>query len=182
MPKREAESEPVDEPAAKKAKTTKPEYTFNFNKAVDKAQEVKTFTDLKALPPSALQGLTERGDVVFAKVKIQTIEDLGRWKYYHIAKAIKTLAETEEEGARNPEGDANLNSALDKEWETKTFNEMLNAPISALQGLGDWVDGAFKELRPAPKTIGELADWKYCHWAEAITTLSLYETEDHSSR
>merc|ERR1712232_1036171 len=132
-------------------------YTFNMNLALDKEHENKAFSEIIKLPPSALQGLAERADAKLAKLHIKTIEDLGNWKYYRIAKAIENLAETEEEGKRDAEGEANLNSALDKDFETKTFKEMLAGPISALQGLADWVDEEVNDLRPAPKTIGDLA-------------------------
>lgn len=31
-------------------------------------------------------------------------------------------------------------------------------------------------------TVGDLANWKYAAWAEAMTTLSKYENPDDSSR
>merc|ERR1712137_370288 len=180
--KRDEPETPVEAPPAKVAKTDKPAYTFNMNKALDKAHETKSFKQILELPPSALQGLAERADAKFAKMHIKTIADLGNWKFYKIAKAVAALADTEEENARNAEGESNLNSALDKAWETKTFAEMMKAPLSALQGLAEWVDDELEDLRPAPKTVEDLANWKYCRWSEAFITLAEYENADHSSR
>jgi hypothetical protein len=55
--------------------------SFNFNKAVDKANEVKSLTSIIQLPPSALQlqGLSER-DASFAILKIKTVGDLSELK------------------------------------------------------------------------------------------------------
>ena len=182
MSKRDAPEVPVEEPPTKVAKVDKPAYTFNMNKALDKAHEPCSFAEILALPPSALQGLAERADPKLAKMHIKTIEDLGNWKFYKIAKAITVLADTEEDGARNAEGNSNLNKALDKDFETKTFKEMADAPLSALQGLADWVDEELDDLRPAPRTVRDLANWKYCNWCEAFITLAAFENADHSSR
>ena len=159
----------------------KPSYTFNFNTAVDKAEETKTFAELSDRPPSALQGLTEKGDLVFAKYNIHTIKDLATWKYYHIAKAIFILSTTED-GSRAANAHSNFNDTIVEGWRSKTLAELVDAPLTALSGIGDKIATDFKGLRPAPKTIGELANWKYTKWAESLVTLSLYETADHSSR
>jgi len=178
MPKREKQPDVEEkQPATKKSK---PSYTFNFNQAVDKAHEGKSFTELLELPPSALQGLAERVDPLFARLHIKTIKDLASWKYYHIAKAIAYLGQTEEPNKRSEGAESNLNEALDKEWETKTFAEILDAPLGAFQGVGDVTEEILGEIRGL-KTIRDLANWKYCQWAEAIKTLAQYENSDHSS-
>ena len=65
----------------------------------------------------------------------------------------------------------NINKALDKDFEGKPLKEILKAPVSALEGVSD-ADG--KKLQEAfgIKSIGELADCKYFHWAVAIKTLA----------
>jgi len=169
------------EKETKKAKTAVKErgYTLNLNKAVDKVHESKTFHELTKLHPSALQGLAARADKMLEKFHIHTIEDLANWKFFHIARAFEALASTEEEGKRHADAKSNVNHALDKEWETKTFNEILAAPVSALQGLAEWTDGTLKELHV--RSIKDLAHWKYCLWAEAIVTFAKYEALDDSS-
>eukprot|EP00658_Telonema_sp_P-2_P023423 TRINITY_DN19382_c0_g1_i1.p1 TRINITY_DN19382_c0_g1~~TRINITY_DN19382_c0_g1_i1.p1 ORF type:complete len:245 (-),score=63.55 TRINITY_DN19382_c0_g1_i1:397-1131(-) len=74
----------------------------------------------------------------------------------------------------------NINSAIDKAFEGKTFTEIAAAPISALQGLADWTDNAAEKLpAPAPKTVAELGKWKYFVRASAIVELAAKEDEGH---
>ncbi len=67
----EAEGDSKDEKKAKKPKAEKKAkkadtLQINVNKAVDKAHEGKSFTEIVKLPPSALQGLSEAADEIFA--------------------------------------------------------------------------------------------------------------------
>lgn len=70
---------------------------LNANKALDAAHENKSFHEILALPPSALQGLAEKHDELLEAFHIKTIQDLGTWKYGTLANAIVTLAELETE-------------------------------------------------------------------------------------
>ena len=67
----------------------------------------------------------------------------------------------------------NIDHALDKEHETKSFKEVLELPLSALEGLTTKADEILKDL--GVKTIGDLAEFKYAAWAEALTILAPYE-------
>jgi hypothetical protein len=68
----------------------------------------------------------------------------------------------------------NLSKAVDKAYEGKSFKELANAPVEALQGLSA---GDAKLLLEAfhVKTIADLARLKYFRWAEAIVTLAEME-------
>ncbi len=68
----------------------------------------------------------------------------------------------------------NINFAVDKSYENKSFRELANAPVSALAGVTD-KDAQLLEEAFGVKTIGDLARLKYIRWAQAITSLS--ETE-----
>merc|ERR1712150_74883 len=101
----------------------------------------------------------------------KTVRDLATYKFYLIANAIKTLAATE---STRPEGSImNIDHAVDKDFEAKSLTELLEAPLSALEGLTGKADAVLKELHVT--TIGDLADFKYCKWAGAIIELSKYE-------
>lgn len=50
---------------------------------------------------------------------------------------------------------------------------MVDAPVSALQGLSEKAAALFKELNV--KTIKDLSTMKYCVWAESIKTLGEFE-------
>jgi hypothetical protein len=69
----------------------------------------------------------------------------------------------------------NINKAVDKDFEGKSFKELVNAPVAALQGISD---AKAKLLHDALgiKTIGDLANCKYFKWARAIDILA--ETEE----
>ncbi len=69
----------------------------------------------------------------------------------------------------------NINFALDKAYETKPLQELVDAPVAALQGVSE---GDAELLKKAfnVKTIKDLANLKYIKWAQAIVTLA--ETEE----
>ena len=67
--------------------------------------------------------------------------------------------------------EVNLDSLLDKEYESKSFAELLKAPVSALAGVSD--DDA-KHLKDAfnIKTVADLGKNKFFRAAMLITELS----------
>lgn len=66
-----------------------------LDKALDKAYEDKSLSEILAAPPSALAGLTEKHDEVLAELKIKTIADLANNKYFKLAAALAALADQE---------------------------------------------------------------------------------------
>jgi len=68
----------------------------------------------------------------------------------------------------------NINFALDKAYEGKSFKELANAPVAALSGVSD-KDAELLHQAFGIKTIGDLAKLKYVKWAQAIVNLA--ETE-----
>jgi len=171
--------EKEEKEGTQKKQKTFPNYTFNFNNAVDKPHEGKSFQEILQLPPSALQGLAPHSDETLHFFHIKTIEDLGNWKYYRLAKAILTLSETEVEGKRPEGARSNINKGLDQEYEIKSLSEIVHAPPTALSGLGPKSEEHLNALHL--KTVEALAKWKYCRRAEAIIELAKFENEDHHS-
>ena len=171
------ESEDTPQSASKKTKTE--EYALNFNKALDKEHENKSFSEIIKLPPSALQGLGDRADEMLKSFNIKTIEDLGKWKFFLIARSIVKLAEVEEKGKRPSDSRANINRALDAAHEKKSFTQIAKEPASALQGLAPWADSVLKPLGAGK--ISQLGSWKFALWAEAFTQLAAYENADMQS-
>eukprot|EP00292_Cryptomonas_paramecium_P020148 CAMPEP_0113682210 /NCGR_PEP_ID=MMETSP0038_2-20120614/12507_1 /TAXON_ID=2898 /ORGANISM="Cryptomonas paramecium" /LENGTH=179 /DNA_ID=CAMNT_0000601195 /DNA_START=11 /DNA_END=550 /DNA_ORIENTATION=- /assembly_acc=CAM_ASM_000170 len=174
------EGEPIESTSAeKKAKTDG--YTLNVNNALDKEHESKSFKEVIKLPPGAIQGLKEGpADKLFEAFKIKTIKDLGQWKYFKIARAIVTLAAQEEDGKRAEDSLQNINKALDQEYEKKSLKEIVEAPVSALQGLAEWADKDLGTL--GIKSVGDLGAFKYCAWAESLCVLAEHETADFGSK
>ncbi|MCS7085878.1 MAG: hypothetical protein RMM53_08155 [Bacteroidia bacterium] len=68
----------------------------------------------------------------------------------------------------------NMNYALDKAYETKTFKELLDAPIDALQGLTKEHAQILKE-KFRIKTIGDMARYKFFRIAMAIAIAAEFE-------
>lgn len=65
----------------------------------------------------------------------------------------------------------NINKALDKAYEGKTFKELVDAPVDALSGVSKNDAVALKESFGV-QTIGDLAKLKYVKWAQAIVEIA----------
>ena len=141
--------------------------------ALVKAHENSSFKELTASNTSALQGIGPVHEEKLQSLKLRTIQDLANYKFYHLAKAIHTLAQTEEVGGRLEVAAMNLNKGLDKAYEKSSFKDLLDAPVDALQGVSETSGATLKALGAG--TIGDLATLKYCQWAEAISTASKFE-------
>jgi len=65
---------------------------------------------------------------------------------------------------------ADLGQFLDREWEDKSLTEILQAPVSALQGVSE---GDAEALRSAfnVKTVGDLGKNKFFRAAQALALL-----------
>jgi len=72
----------------------------------------------------------------------------------------------------------NVNKAVDKKHEGKSFAEIIKLPPSALEGLAATADPVFAEY--GMKTIESMAQWKYFQLATAILELS--KTEEKGKR
>jgi len=157
------------------------EYSLNINKAVDKAHENKSFADIVKLPPSALQGLSEKADASLADYNVKTIRDMSDWKYYNIAVAIAELSKYEVKGKREDTSRANINKAMDRKHEKTSLKGMLALPLSAFSGLTDAADTHFTEQGVTFRTIGDLAKNKAFRMAQNIVTLAGFENADMKS-
>jgi hypothetical protein len=68
----------------------------NINKAVDKAYEGKSLTEILNAPVSAIQGVSENDAVLLDKAfGIKTVRDLGTNPFFKWAQAMVALADTE---------------------------------------------------------------------------------------
>lgn len=173
------------EPAAKKAKvdeappalTELPTYTMNVNGALDAGVRKENLHTIVDRPVAALNGLGERATTMFTELNVKTIRDLGEWPLYKKALAIATLAEVEEEGARTSPCILNIDEAVVEAYEAKSLKEILDAPVTALQGVGESAAEALGIHHV--DTVRKLAEFKYCAWASALLTLS--ESENTQS-
>ena len=67
----------------------------------------------------------------------------------------------------------NIRKGVDKSYETKNLRELLDAPVSALEGISERQAQLLAELNI--KTIRDLGQWKFAAWARAIVELSNLE-------
>jgi predicted flap endonuclease-1-like 5' DNA nuclease len=166
---------PAEEPPTKKAKSEVADdwkdHAMNIEEAVMKADEVTFLSDMAKGGVQVLQGIGPKAEQVLDHLGIDSLQELADYKFYKIAKAIQVLSTTE--GKRIPGSTMNIDHALDKEHETKSFKEILQLPLSALEGLTPKADETLKGLNVV--TIEDLATWKYPAQAEAICTLAQYE-------
>jgi len=161
----------------KKSKKAVDTFQMNVNKAVDKKHEKKSLSDIIKLPPSALQGLSDKADPIFAEYGMKTIESMANWKYYGMAVAIAELGKNYEvKGKRDDDAKSNISKAVDKVHEKSSLKELSKASISAFKGLTEAADEHFTPVMVI-RTIGDLAKNKYFKMAQCLTTLAQYETD-----
>eukprot|EP00980_Cylindrotheca_fusiformis_P002386 scaffold558_cov111-Cylindrotheca_fusiformis.AAC.4 len=162
---------------ASKASTTTPPpvHQLNINLAVVKKEEGQSFNELVTHPVTTLQGIGPKHSEQLESLGIKTIQKLADYKFFHLAKAIQTLSDAEEENSRMEGSAMNLNKGLDKAFEHYSLQELLQQPVYALNGLTPAAGETFQML--GVKTIAELAEFKYCKWAEAIVTAARFEEE-----
>ncbi|SEO60200.1 hypothetical protein [Trujillonella endophytica] len=65
----------------------------------------------------------------------------------------------------------NLDALLDKEFQSKSYAEILDAPVSALKGVSDG-DGELLKQAFNITTVGDLGKNKFFHWAQLLQQLS----------
>jgi hypothetical protein len=70
----------------------------------------------------------------------------------------------------------NIQTIVDDSFKSKSFRELVEAPISALRGVSTSDARALSQAFGV-NTIGELADLRFVKWANAIKTLAVEETD-----
>lgn len=160
--------------ASTKTESSLPSHTLNCGKALVKAHESKSFREIvSGTAIDVLQGIGPVHAGHLQAVKLTTVKDLANYKYFHIARALTTLAAAEEAEGRLAGSLMNVDKAVDKAWETKSLQEIVKQPVSALQGLTPEAAATWKSLGVA--SIKDLATYKYCQWAEAMVEAAKYE-------
>merc|ERR1712146_251406 len=89
-------------------------------------------------PLECLNGIGRKKAGLIGKLGPKTVKGLASWRFARLAEALHVLAPVQQEGARDfshTKARMNINKALDKEWEGSNITELLEAPISAFQGL-----------------------------------------------
>jgi predicted RecB family nuclease len=165
-------------PPAKKAKLTGWEdHNLNCSEALMKKDEGKHLTEISKSDILTLQGIGDYHAGVLEHLGIRTVGELAKYKYFLMARSIKTLSEVETKGGRLTGSVMNIDNCIVTAAETKSFTEMVASPVHILEGLTTKTEDLFETF--GIKTVGDLADFKYCRWAEAIVELAKHE-EGHT--
>lgn len=149
------------------------DHQLNINFSLIKAEEGKKFSELRDHPVMTLQGIGPKHSKELEQLGLRTIQQMADYKFFHLAKAIQTMAALEEAGNRSETSEMNLNRGLDKAFETYALRDLLEQPVDALQGLTPAAGETLASL--GVKNIENLANFKYCHWAEAIATAGKFQ-------
>ena len=75
---------------------------------------------------------------------------------------------------KNGEQKMGFEKIVDKAWEDKSFKEIADAPVSAIQGVSEG-DGELLQKAFNIKTVRDFANHKFVKWAQALTILADYE-------
>lgn len=136
----------------------KMEKTGFIVKFYDKAYEDKSIEELVKAPVVAISGVSE-SDAADLKEAfgIDTVEELAKNKYVMLAQGIDCFS-------------ACSGAILDKQFESKEYEDLAEKPVSAIQGVSGG-DAALLKKAFGIDTIKELAENKYV--AIAQTTVSL---------
>ncbi|CAE7034295.1 unnamed protein product [Symbiodinium natans] len=154
-------------------------YKMNMNLAVVKDFRGKSIKEILDSPVHAIRGLSgENGEATLEKLGIKTVRELAGWRVFLLARAIVTMAPTENTDENDKEGSApsgkmNIRNMLDSEYETAPLKQVVDLPVSALSILPP--EGVDVLAAINIRTIKHLGTRKYFHWANAILELEQYE-------
>jgi nucleotidyltransferase/DNA polymerase involved in DNA repair len=165
-------------PPTKKAKLTGWEdHKLNCSEALMKKDEGKHLIDITESDILTLQGIGDFHAGVLEHLGVRTVGELAKYKYFLIARGIKTLSEVETKDGRLTGSVMNIDNCIVKAAETTSFADMVASPVHILEGLTTKTEELFATF--GVKTVGDLAEFKYCRWAEAIVELAKHE-EGHT--
>jgi predicted flap endonuclease-1-like 5' DNA nuclease len=166
----------LDTATANAESNTWSEHRLNCGRALVKAAEVSHFKDLCQQPTTILQGIGPKHAAKLQQIGLNTIKGLADYRFFHLAVAIQTLAETEE-GQRLELAVLNIDKGLIKEYEKESFQDILKSPVHCLQGISEQkAADIWKPLGVV--TVSDLATWKYFRWAQAIVTAAKFKETD----
>jgi len=128
-------------------------------KFYDKAYEDKSIIDLVKAPVAAISGVSESdAEDLYKAFYIKTVEDLATNKYVRLAQGITCFS-------------ASSGEILDKEFESKEFEELAEKPVSAISGISEG-DAELLKKAFGIDNIKELDENKYVKIAQATVILA----------
>lgn len=137
-------------------KKEKPGFIVKF---FDKAYEEKNIVELAKAPVAAISGVSESDAEDLKKAfGIKTIEDLATNKFVKLAQGINFFSSCS-------------GQILDKEFESKDFENLAEKPVSAISGVSEG-DSILLKKAFGIDTIREFAENKFVAIAQATLSLA----------
>jgi hypothetical protein len=128
-------------------------------KFYDKAYENKSIDELAKAPVAAISGVSESdAEDLYKAFYIKTVEDLAKNKYVRLAQGINCFSTCSGE-------------ILDKEFESKEFEDLTEKPVSAISGVSEG-DTVLLKKAFGIDNIRELAENKYVTIAQTTVMLA----------
>jgi len=151
--------------------------TLNINHALKKAEEGDSFRDLALQPVMTLQGIGPKHLQGLESLNLKTIQQLADYKFFHLARSVTVLSKTEQVNGRSEDSKMNIRKGIDKEFQSLPLSDLIEMPVHVFKELAPVTGGkAFQSL--GINTVADLAEFKYCRWAEAIVGAAKFEEED----
>lgn len=147
--------------------------TLNCALALDKAHENRSFQELVQSPVSVLQGIGPKHTLHWQQLRCHSIYDLAHYKPYRFCKAVQILAATEVPDGRLENAVMNIYKGLDKESQSQSLQELLKCSPQVLFGVSETTEKTLNSL--GVHSIKDMANLKYCQWAEAILIAAEFE-------
>ncbi|KAJ8901677.1 hypothetical protein NDN08_003883 [Rhodosorus marinus] len=148
-------------------------YKLNISEAIMVDLEGESLNSISKMPISAIQGVGEKTEKVLGALGLKTVSDMADYKFYKISRAIAVLESVERDGKRPDSSTMNIDKAVDKDFESKSFGDICDASASALQGISEEKGELLASI--GVDTVRKLGEWKYFKWAESIVDLSKFE-------
>ena len=128
-------------------------------KFFDKKYEDMNIVELVKAPVAAISGVSDSdAEDLKSAFGINTVEDLATHKYIRLAQGINCFS-------------ACSGEILDKEFESKEYEDLAENPVSAISGVSEG-DAVLLKKAFGIDTIRELAENKYVSIAQATVTLA----------
>ena len=124
------------QPPTKQTKTGWENYELNCNNALNATESSLHFATLAQAPVTVLKGIGMHSGLILKNMGCELVHELASNKYWRLARAVAVLAKAEEPGQRPSDSWMNIDRALVQEYEGKSLQEVVQAPVRHCKALG----------------------------------------------
>jgi len=157
-------------------------YRMNINRTLVQAHRGTPLRKVVDLPVTVLKGINEeQARVLLHDFKVKTVRDLANWRFHQIARSIDALADVEEKDGRLETSLQNINDAVDKKFEKRSLNTIMEQKAEVVQGIGKYLQELLNKVLGII-TMKDLSNYKPAKYAAALVALADYETTGFESK